>query len=52
MLWISFFCTVDGLTTVYFINNEVDLAVNEIMHQLLYQAIEIYMNASAIDLVQ
>ncbi len=31
------FCTVDGLTTVYFINNEVDLAVNEIMHQLQYQ---------------
>ncbi len=31
------FCTVDCLTTVYFINNEVDLAVNEIMHQLLYQ---------------
>ncbi len=33
-----FFCTVDGLTTVYFINNEVDLAVNEIMHQLQYHA--------------
>ncbi len=32
------FCTVDGLTTVYFINNEVDLAVNEIMRQLQYQA--------------
>ncbi len=29
-LWASFFWTVDGLTTVYFINNdsEVDLAVN------------------------
>ncbi len=38
MLWASFFCTVDGLTTVYFINNEVDHAVNEIMHQLQYQA--------------
>ncbi len=37
MLWASFYCTVDGLTTVYFINNEVDLAVNEIMHQLQYQ---------------
>ncbi len=36
MLWASLFCTVhvDGLTTVYFINNEVDLAVNEIIHQL------------------
>ncbi len=30
----SFFCTVDGLTTVYFINNEVDLAVNEIANAL------------------
>ncbi len=28
MLWASFFWTVDGLTTVYFINNDVDLAVN------------------------
>ncbi len=35
MLCASFFCTVDGLTTVYFINNEVDLAVNELMQ---YQA--------------
>ncbi len=33
----SFVLHVDGLTTVYFINNEVDLAVNEIMHQLQYQ---------------
>ncbi len=41
MLWASFFCIVDGLTTVYFINNEVDLAVNEIMHQLQYQADQI-----------
>ncbi len=31
----------NGLTTVYFINNEVDLAVNEIMHQLQYQADQI-----------
>ncbi len=47
MLWASFFCTVDGLTTVYFINNEVDLAI---MHQLQYQAIVTnnYMNASTI----
>ncbi len=27
-------------TTVYFINNEVDLAVNEIMHQLQYHTIK------------
>ncbi len=44
MLWASLFCTacsLDGLTTVYFINNEVDLAVNEIMHQLQYQTDQI-----------